>query len=260
MIRSLGRRSKEPRDRRGLHAPRAGMAALVTALTNVLGPRLVTGATVRAVVPEPAASSVVVELASGRERYDAVVLATPARVTAELVRASVPELARPAAALARAPVAIVYLGFPARDAGAIARDAFGMLVAHGEELRVLGVVFESTVWPGRAPDGHVLMRCIFGGARDPDAAALDDAALIAQARADLAAALEVTAAPVHAAVQRWAAGIAQYPVGHRDRVATLDSLAGQHRLVLAGADYHGVALNDVIADARRVVHEVRTWA
>jgi hypothetical protein len=42
-------------------------------------------------------------------------------------------------------------------------------------------------------------------------------------------------------------------------VATLDSLAGQHRLVLAGADYHGIGINDVIADARRVVKEVGAW-
>jgi oxygen-dependent protoporphyrinogen oxidase len=262
MVRALRKRSREPAERRGLHAPRAGMAALVDALVTALGDRVVTGATVTRVAPAPGpvGPGVAVELATGTRRYDAAVLATPARVAAELVATGVPELARPIAAIERAPAALVYLGFAAADAGAVARDAFGFLVAHGEELRVLGVVFESTVWPGRAPEGHVLMRCIFGGARDPAAAALPEAALVAQARADVGAALGVTAAPVHTAIARVARGIAQYPVGHRDRVATLDSLAGQHRLVLAGADYHGVAINEVIADARRVVHEVRAWA
>jgi oxygen-dependent protoporphyrinogen oxidase len=260
MVRALRTRSREPADRRGLHAPRAGMGALVDALVHALRGGI-TGATVRRVAPSPGplGPGVVVEHAAGSRRYDAAVLATPARIAAELIASSVPEL-RPIASIERAPAALVFLGFAAADAGAVARDGFGLLVAQGEELRVLGIVFESTVWPDRAPADHVLLRCIYGGARDPSATALDDAALIAQARADVGAALGVRAAPVHTAVVRVPHGIAQYPVGHKDRVATLDSLAGQHRLVLAGADYHGVSINEVIADARRVVHEVRTWA
>jgi len=247
--------------RRGLHAPRAGMAALVDALTRALDARVAI-APVLGVAAVAGGDAVDVETAAGTDRWDAAVLATPARVTARLVERGAPALAPRLAEIGRAPAAIVFLGF---DAAAARRDhpldGFGFLVAQGEELRVLGVVFESTVWPARAPSGAVMVRCIFGGARDPDVMEMDDAALIATARTDLARALGIgiEVEPIHAAVARWPAGIAQYPVGHRDRVATLDSLAGQHRLVLAGADYHGIGINDVVADARRVVAEVQRW-
>jgi protoporphyrinogen/coproporphyrinogen III oxidase len=241
---------------RGLSAPKAGMAALVDALAKTLGTRLVR-LPARAVTA--AVGGVVVESAAGAERADAAVLATPAVTAAALVEASVPELAPRLREIHRAPAAIVFLGFDAAAVKGATVDGFGFLCAQGEDLRVLGVVFESTVWPGRAPAGTVLLRCIFGGARDPRAAALPEAELVAHARADLAKALGLTAAPVHVSVARWPEGIAQYPVGHRDRVATLDSLAGQHRLVLAGADYHGIGINDVVADARRVVTRVQGW-
>ena len=125
---------------------------------------------------------------------------------------------------------------------------------------MLGCVFESTLWAGRAPDGHVLLRLIYGGARDPGAVELDDAALFGQARADLAQVLGIRAEPVHRSVVRWARGIAQYPVGHADRVAAWDREAHAARLVLTGSSYHGIAVNDCIADGRRVARQVASWA
>jgi oxygen-dependent protoporphyrinogen oxidase len=115
------------------------------------------------------------------------------------------------------------------------------------------------VWPERAPAGQALLRCIFGGARDPDAAALGDAELIALARADVAKALGTAFEPTHASVVRWDAGIAQYRLGHKQRVIAAVTAARSHRLALAGADYRGAALNDLCADADTVVSELRSW-
>jgi oxygen-dependent protoporphyrinogen oxidase len=140
-----------------------------------------------------------------------------------------------------------------------ADDGFGFLVAQGEDVRVLGVVFESVVWPDRAPAGHVLLRCIFGGGRDPSAVELDDSALIAQATRDVGRVLETSATPIHASVVRWRRGVAQYAVGHRDQVRAAVTAARTHRIVLAGADYRGPAVNDLCADADLVVGEVRAW-
>jgi oxygen-dependent protoporphyrinogen oxidase len=260
MVRRL-RRGERGRGR-GLRAPRGGVGEMIDALARALGSRLVVGRAVRSIAPASGGGiDVAVDGSGDPIRTPAAVIATPATTTALLVAAALPDMARRCRELVRSPIAIAFLGFDAgavRDASALF-DGFGVLVAHGEAPRVLGAVFESTVWPGRAPDGRVLVRCIYGGARDPDAVELDDDALIAQARADLDAVLGVRAAPVHRRVHRVRDGIARYPVGHRDRVATLDSLAGQHRLVLAGADYHGVSVNDVIADAGRVVREVQAW-
>lgn len=240
-----------PRPPRGLWAPRGGLQVLVDALAAGLGPRIRFGNPVARV--EPAAGGLV---AIDGEMWDGAVLALPAEDAVSIVAS--PELAARLGAFRRAPAAVVYLGFPAA-AVPRASDGFGFLVAQGEEVRVLGVVFESVVWPDRAPSGHVLLRCIFGGGRDPGAADLDDAELIAQATRDVARVLDVSGAPVHASVVRWRRGVAQYAVGHRDLVRAAVTAARTQKLVLAGADYRGPGVNDLCADADLVVDEVRAW-
>jgi len=235
---------------RGMWAPRGGLGTLVTALAAELGSRLHLSRPVARI--EPAERGVRID----GERWDGAVLAVPAEDAAALV--TVPDLANRLATFHRAPAALVFLGYPAAAVPA-ARNGFGFLVGSGENVRVLGVVFESTVWPGRAPDGHVLLRCIFGGGRDPEAAKLDDAGLIAQARHDVGIVLGVDAAPTHASVVRWTRGVAQYDLGHRDRVRDAVALARSQRIALAGADYRGPGMNDLCADAASIVAEVQAW-
>lgn len=239
---------KQPR---GLWAPQGGLQVLVDALAASLGPRVHFGRPVARV--EPASGG---RVAVDGEAWDGAVLALPAEDAVSIVAPS--ELASRLGAFRRAPAAVVYLGFP-ESAVPRADDGFGFLVAQGEDVRVLGVVFESVVWPDRAPAGHVLLRCIFGGGRDPSAVELDDSALIAQATRDVGRVLETSAPPVHASVVRWRRGVAQYAVGHRDHVRAAVTAARTHRIVLAGADYRGPAVNDLCADADLVVGEVRAW-
>lgn len=242
---------KKQRPPQGLFAPKGGLGALIAALTAELGPRVHTGRRVAQLAAAPRGVRV------DGEAWDAAVLAVPAEDAVSMV--AVPELATRLRAFHRAPTQIVYLGYP-ESAVPDAVDGFGFLVAKGEELRVLGVVFESVVWPGRAPEGHVLLRCIFGGGRDPGTAALDDAQLIETARRDVGAVLGAKGAPTHASVVRWTRGVAQYPVGHRDHVRLAVTAARTHRIALAGADYRGPGVNDLVADADVIVDEVKSWA
>lgn len=235
---------------RGRWAPRGGLGALVDALAGELGARLQLGARVTRI--EPAGGGVRID----GTLWDGAVLAIPAEDAGALVAA--PDFANRLAAFHRAPVALVYLGF-AVAAVPRASDGFGLLVAQGEDVRVLGVMFESTLWPDRAPAGHVLLRCLFGGGRDPAAARLDDAELIAQAVCDVGVVLGARATPTHTSVMRWPRGMAQYTLGHRDRVRDAVALARRQRIVLAGADYRGPGLNELCADAASVVAEVRAW-
>ncbi|HEY0480908.1 MAG TPA: protoporphyrinogen oxidase [Kofleriaceae bacterium] len=238
---------------RGMWAPRGGVGALVAALAGELGERIRLSAPVARI--EPADGGVRIDGA----RWDGAVLATPAEDAAALVAGpAFGDLASRLSGFYRAPMALVFLGFPAA-AVPRASDGFGFLVAQGENVRVLGVVFESTVWPDRAPEGHVLLRCIFGGGRDPEATRLDDAALIDQARRDLGVALGVDSEPSHASIVRWKRGVAQYGLGHRDRVRDAVALARGQRIVLAGADYRGPGINDLCADGASVVAEVQAW-
>jgi oxygen-dependent protoporphyrinogen oxidase len=235
-----------------MFAPRGGLGTLIDRLASELGDRVHTDRRIGEVSATDGSVRV------DGEAWDAAVLAIPAEEAIALVP-SLPMLATRLSMFHRAPAAQVYLGFAAEQI-ALAGDGFGFLVAQGEDLRVLGVVFESTVWPDRAPAGQVLVRCIFGGSRDPDAARLDDATLIAQATRDVGIALGARGAPTHASVVRWSRGIAQYPVGHRDHVRAAVAAARSHRIVLAGADYRGPGVNDLCADGEAIVEELRAWA
>ncbi len=263
MIWELRSRRKAGLPRRSNHlaAPAGGMVALIDAIVTRLGERVHRGVTVRALRPtsgDAAAPGVVVATDDGATRYDAAVLALPGPAAAPLVREAWPGLGRGLDDARFAPAAIVYLAYRTRDVRADL-GGFGFIVAAGEKVRLLGCVFESTVWPDRAPAGQVLLRLIYGGARDPGAIGLDPPALFAQARSDLAQILGVRAEPTLQRSVRWTRGIAQYPVGHAERVATWEAEAHRGRLVLAGSSYHGIAVNDCIADARRVVRQVATW-
>jgi len=253
-VRALAKRARGgERLPRGMFAPAGGVGTLADALASSLGPRVHLGTRVHEIAP--ASGGVIVD----RERWDACVLALPAADAAALVVDALPELAAKLEPFYRAPVALVYLGVP-EAAVPRAGEGFGFLVAQGEDLRVLGAVFESTVWPDRAPAGQALLRCIFGGGRDPDAASLTDAELIALARRDVAHALGTRdLEPTHASVVRWDAGIAQYQLGHAERVRAAVTAARGHRIALAGADYRGTGLNDLCADADVVVAELRSW-
>jgi protoporphyrinogen/coproporphyrinogen III oxidase len=236
----------------GMWAPTGGLGSLVEALAKQLGPRVRTNKRVTSLVPSDKGVLV------NNERWDAAVLAIPAAEAATLVESSMAELATRLRGFYRAPAALVYLGVDARTVPR-ATDGFGCLVAQGEDPRVLGIVFESTVWPNRAPEGKALLRCIFGGGRDPDAARLPDAELIEIARHDAGIILDAELEPTHASVIKWERGIAQYGVGHRDHVRAAVAAGRSQRIVLAGADYRGAGVNDLCADADVIVAELRTW-
>lgn len=245
---------------RGLWAPEGGMTGVIEALGRRLRSEVRLGSRVKELVPGDGGVEVVME-GGARERYAGAVAAVPATRVAALLP-SLPEVGKRLGELARAPAGVVSLGFREADvlAATGALDGFGMLIAAGEKARILGVVFESLLWPGRAPAGHVLLRCIMGGARDPEALQLSDADLIAAAREDLATTLGIRGEPVHQLATRWAEGIAPFRVGHRQRVLELATQLRGQRIALAGADYRGVGLNGICQDTPVVVAEAMAWA
>lgn len=262
LVRGMVRMMRDTRASRRssrLQAPVGGMARLVDALAADLGPIVRTGVRVervdRVARADRPGGGLVLRGADDRP-VDAAVLAVPAYTCAELVEGLAPELARELRAVEYAPVAIAYLGYRKEDVPH-PLDGFGFLVADGERLPILGCVFESVLWTGRAPVGHVLMRCMIGGVRDPHAVELGDNELIDRARAALADALGVREPPRHVEVVRHPRAIAQYNVGHAQRVERADALAEREGLVLGGSGFHGVAVNACIADAARVVQRVR---
>ncbi len=192
---------------------------------------------------------------------DGVALAGPAPRMAGLVRGVDPELARLLGGIAYASSATVALGYP-RTAVRHPLDAFGFVVPRREGRAVLACTFSSVKYPGRAPDGFVLLRAFLGGALGAEVLEEDDPALARRAADELAALLGIDGEPVLTRVARHPAAMPQYAVGHLDRVAALDARLGAlPGLAVAGAAYHGVGIADCVrsgeASAERLLQALR---
>lgn len=245
--------------RRGRQAPprlvafRDGMAQLVDGLARALGPRLHTGARVERIERETGTGGPAwrIILAGGEvHAADRVVLALPAHAAAPLVERFDPGLARLLAERPFSSVAVVALAFRAAD---LPRplDGYGYVVTRGERMATLGVVFESSLFPGRAPEGFVLVRAILGGARHPAVATASETARIAFAHRDLARVLGVSAPPLRAWTFAWPDAIPQYVPGHRERVAAARQAAALHPgLSLCGTSYDGITLGAAVETGR----------
>jgi oxygen-dependent protoporphyrinogen oxidase len=136
-------------------------------------------------------------------------------------------------------------------------DGFGFLVAPSEGMNILGCVWNSSLFAGRAPQGKILLTVFIGGARRPETARLPDAELIATAHTELRTVLGITGEPTVVSITRWDRAIPQYNLGHRDRVRRIEALLGEtHGLRLIGNYLHGVSTGDVIKEADRVARDV----
>jgi oxygen-dependent protoporphyrinogen oxidase len=177
---------------------------------------------------------------------DILIMATPAAPAAQLLGAHLPALADELNAIEYAPMAIVYLNFPAR-ALAAPLNGFGFLAPRSEGLRLLGSVWSSSLFPARAPVGQTLLTNFIGGSHDPGAVDLSDEELIKIAGEELQRALAATSPPQAIGVRKLRRAIPQYTIGHAARVARIDDLLrAQMGLHLIGNYLRGVSVPDCI--------------
>ncbi len=238
-----------------------GLSVLPDALHKALFAEMLVNTTVTGL--ERRDGNWVVKAQSGESAYensyDAVLVAMPAWSVAALAgaasggRPSAPALA-PLVALDQVPhppVATVSLGFR-RDDVAHLLDGYGVLVPAVEDHGILGALFVSTIFPGRAPAGHVLLTCFLGGTRSPATARLPQDEAVALALRDLDTLLGLRGEPVFVHHDFYDRAIPQLEVGHDrflDLVAAVEAhapglfFAGNYRgeTSLAGAIRNGTA-------------------
>lgn len=158
-------------------------------------------------------------------------------------------------------VTVVALGYD--DPGRVPRG-FGALIPRGEGYRILGTLWDTHLFPGRSPEGTLLVRAMLGGAVDRAVGTMDPEELVAIARADLARLLGLKGTPTFQEVVPWPRAIPQYTLGHRERVARVESAleawhaSGGTPLGLAGNALEGVAFGKAAARGWRAGTEVAT--
>ena len=182
---------------------------------------------------------------------DLIVLALPSHIAARVAGGFDRALSSSLASIPYADMSVVALGY---RASAIARplNGYGYLVTRNEDLSTLGVLWESSIFPHRSPEGTVLLRVMLGGMRRPEVSAFDDREVADLAVREATRVLGISAHPLRQWVSRIPAAIAQYTVGHDRRIAEVRRLTATHQgLHICGTAYDGVSFNDAIATARR---------
>ncbi len=254
----LALRGKEPRTGGGpaLITLDGGLTRLVEALTDsarAAGVQIRTDSAATALARTPAGYRVEV---AGHDPVEAddVVLAVPAWAAVPLLAPLTAMAAGAAAEIRYAGVATVTFAYPR---SVLTRPGTGFLVPPAEGRLLVGCTWLSSKWPSLADSETALIRCMVGRDGDDAWAALDDEALIAAIRAELAEAMDVTAEPERAYVRRMPQAMPQYAVGHADRLAVIDAaLAELPGLTVTGAGYRGVGLASCIAAARTTAEAV----
>jgi oxygen-dependent protoporphyrinogen oxidase len=255
------RKRGEPYQRPGrMWSFRPGLGLLIETLTARLKRPPILGAAVRRVSRRSEGPGWVV-YGEGRDAWeaDAVLLACPAYQQAALLADLDPALANQAAAIAYNRVTVVGLAYRREDVpGPL--DGFGFIVPQRTRAEILGVQWCSSIFPGRAPPGTVLLRAMCGGWHRPDVAAWDDGRLAASLREQLRRIMGISAAPIFFRVIRWERAIPQYHLGHLDRLRILEERAALYPgLFLGGNAYHGVALNDCTEQAGRLAERMSAY-
>jgi oxygen-dependent protoporphyrinogen oxidase len=244
MIAGAKARRREGRPRAVLMSFRGGLQTLPDALAARLPAGAIRlGARVESLAAQDGRWSVTWSEggATQTQSFAAVVSALPAGGIAGLRLGG----DQPFAALAEVkhpPVTSLFLGYR-RGQVRHPLDGFGVLIPAVEKRAMLGVLFSSTLFPGRAPEGHVALTVMVGGSLHPELAPLPAAELLARVAPDLRELLGVEGAPVFTRLNAWPRAIPQYNLGHGRYLELLATAEQHHRgLFFAGQVRDGIAL------------------
>ena len=255
---------------------RGGMQQLVDALAAQLDPASVRLATpvsrlektaggwrVEAGVPTSATadSSAGWKAGGNAEMYDAVILASPAWAAGALLGPVDPALGEELGGIPYSSSITVNLIYDEARLGRLP-DGFGFLVPASEGRAMLACTFVHRKFLGRTPPGKAVLRAFLGGMKNEALQAGTDAALVATVRRELSEilggdVLGVRIEPEHTQVSRWRRAMAQYAVGHQERMERIAArVAALPGLRLAGNAYDGIGIPDCIRLGRRAAKEL----
>jgi oxygen-dependent protoporphyrinogen oxidase len=225
-----------------------GVGTFVDHLGEVLGETVRTGIKVRSL--RRGTEGYILLTTDGELTADAVVLSTPAYAAARMLRHLDDELAYWLGQVGYTPIAVVGFGY--RDL-AHPLKGFGLLTTAASQQEVLGVLWDSSIFPDRAPPGKKLVRVMIGGQRNSELAMRSEEELIDIARRGLTHTMGVTENPAVTFVKRWRRGIPNYRLGHLANVERIFArVAGQWPgLYLNSNAYWGIGLNDCVGNAKR---------
>jgi oxygen-dependent protoporphyrinogen oxidase len=232
-----------------------GMEQLPQAIVARLRPSsLRTSAVVQAIQFDR--ESWVVSSQEKNERFDAVILALPAHATALLLRDCAAQLSNELSAIRYTSSIVVALGYDANVRRTLP-PGFGFLMPRNEGKQMLAATFVHNKFPHRVSEDRALLRCFFAGATADAVGQHSDAKIINIVRGELQQILGLRSVPLFTRVYKWKSAMAQYSVGHLERLERIEQLVRTlPRLALAGNGYRGIGIPDCVRSGSDAANKI----
>ncbi|HXA56228.1 MAG TPA: protoporphyrinogen oxidase [Candidatus Acidoferrum sp.] len=239
---------------------RRGAAALPGAMAEFLGGNAKVLTPVSAITRTASGYQVrVAENAQHTIASSAVILAAPAYAASGMVRPFASALADTLSGIAYASVAVFSAGYHAKQLNA-PLDGFGVLIPRSEKHRTLGIVFNSSLFAGRAPEGQLAITSFLGGATDPELLEESDDRIAAIAEKDSAAILGISGQPIASAVWRHPKALPQYNLGHAHIVGSLRDAERRHPgLFFSGNYLEGPSIGKCVEHSFKTAQAARDY-
>jgi oxygen-dependent protoporphyrinogen oxidase len=254
------KRAETAKDRARMFSFAQGMQTFPDAIASLLGASLRTECSVRGVRQSGKSFAVDTVTPAGPSSIEAgcVVLAVPSYAAAPLVAPFSSILGKMLERVYYPPVAEVFLGFPT-SAFAHPLDGFGFLIPAVEHRLILGTIWSSSLFRGRAPAGHVALTSFVGGSRQPEVLDRTDDALRDLVVNEIRSILGGSGEPVFSRVLRWQRAIPQYNLGYQTLIDAIERLEHDVQGLYVCNNYRGgIAVGDCVMNGRATADRIRT--
>lgn len=255
LIKGMFRRKRTNSDsKKALISFEDGVQSLPKALANSLGNRVQLSTEITSIKKE--GGQWIVKGDGFEATHDCLVSTIPAYALSQVMDG---QLFDELGDIPYAPMNVLALGFK-KEQVAHSLDGFGMLIPEVEDFHLLGCLFSSTLFPNRAPEGHHLLTCFIGGARNPELATKSPKELQVIALEELNELLGIEGKPVFAHHKHWSKAIPQYVVGYDHFLSLMKEIENQHPgLYLDGNYRHGVSVPDCISSGFKTAQKVKAF-
>ncbi len=232
-----------------------GMGMLINSLKDSLKNRLRIVSKVVSVEKKGGGYSV--HLADGTViEAEVLVLAVPAYAASDMLKNLDKPLSTAIGEIPYPSVSVICFGYK-KEKIANNLNGFGFLIPNRENRKILGTLWDSSIFPNRAPEGHVLLRTMVGGARASELAMQEDNRLIDMVSGELRHIMGIKVQPDFIRVFRHEKAIPQYNIGHDNRLKKIDEILLKYSdLYITGNAFRGISVNDCIENSYKLADNI----
>lgn len=254
------KRGEVAKDRAQMFSFKKGMQELPKALERELGDAVVVSADVESITADRPGNKFSVRVSrngeSRIEEADAVVLAVPSESASRFIAPFDASLSDTLRAIYYPPVVELFLGYRSSDVR-IALDGFGFLIPEKEKRKILGAIWTSTLFEGRAPEGCSAFTVFVGGSRQPEMTLHSDAELLDIVQGELASLMNITGVPLFTHIVRWNKAIPQYHLGHLAIVGRIEQFEkSQPGFFISGNFRGGISVSDCVIQSEKTANKI----